>query len=292
MSKATKKDLSWFSLDNYAFLNDLTLEDLIEELELRAFLFILIEDYEDSEYYEYEIKFERIFSGDPNITIPNQEEKENEETIDYINSQAPSLINLHGELPSLPSRNGVSPITFSELAMYSFASIDQNFFKIDEEDTYIKTNAMLSSVTGNLDCFNNLVLTWIDLDDATDDEIITSLTQLLPLWRDQLSLPEQGHVSQKRVGVKTLQKLISNRVLPILDLLLWEAMNGKNVTNPMISLLVFEDDPKDTQAIKESIKPFALESMSDKYTRLLRLYINKDTELGSTRIADLMRRDL
>ncbi|MGJ3354346.1 DUF6387 family protein [Providencia sp. Je.9.19] len=291
MTKATKKDLSWFSLDNYAFLEDLTLENLIEELILRNFLFTLIEDYESSDYDEYEIKFERIFNGDPNITISNQEEREADEVIEYVNSQIPSLRNLYGELPSLPSKNGVSPITFSELTMYSYAAIEQGFFKIDEEDTYIKSNAMLASVTGNLDCFNNLVLTWINLDDATDDEIITSLTQLLPLWREELSLPEQEHVSQKRIGIKTLHKLISNRVIPILDLLLWEKMNGKNVTNPMISLLVFNDDPKDTQAIKESIKPFALEAMSGKYTRLLELYINRDPEIGKCKISDLMRRD-
>ncbi|MEQ5286386.1 DUF6387 family protein [Providencia huaxiensis] len=291
MTKATKKDLSWFSLDNYAFLEDLTLENLIEELILRNFLFTLIEDYESSDYDEYEIKFERIFNGDPNITISNQEEREADEVIEYVNSQIPSLRNLYGELPSLPSKNGVSPITFSELTMYSYAAIEQGFFKIDEEDTYIKSNAMLASVTGNLDCFNNLVLTWINLDDATDDEIITSLTQLLPLWREELSLPEQEHVSQKRIGIKTLHKLISNRVIPILDLLLWEKMNGKNVTNPMISLLVFNDDPKDTQAIKESIKPFALEAMSSKYTRLLELHINRDPEIGKCKISDLMRRD-
>ncbi|MBW5825275.1 hypothetical protein H0I68_09400 [Yersinia kristensenii] len=293
MGKAIKKELSWFNMKNYAFLHNLTLMDLIKELEWRDFLFRHLDDDSDIFEHEYEIKYNRIFSGDPNIEVLSQEELETEELIHHIGEQAPSLRNMYGELPRLSSREGVSPVTFTELSMYSFAAIKQGFFKRDEENTYIKSNAMLASVTGNVDaCFSNSVLTSIDLDDATDDEIITSMMHLLPLWRAQLSLPEKDHVAPKRIGVKTLQKLISNRVIPILDLLLWGKVFGKEITNPMISLLVFDDDPKDTQAIKESIKPFALEAMGDKYTRLLRLHINKDKELVSTKISELMRRDL
>ncbi|MBA0171239.1 DUF6387 family protein [Pectobacterium versatile] len=293
MTKATRKELSWFDINNYEFVYELTLIDLIKELEWRDFLFRNLSSDYDIFDHEYEIKYERIFSGDPNIDVLNQEEIENEELIHAIQEQAPSLRNEYGELPSLPARDGVHPITFTELSMYCFTSIEQGFFKRDDEYTYIKANAMLASVTGNIeDCLSTSVLTSINLDDATDEEIIANISQLLPLWRKQLSLPEQEHIAQKRVGVKTLKKLVSNRVIPILDLLLWGAKTGKDITNPMISLLVFGDDPKDTQAIKESIRPFALESMSEKYTRLLRLHINKDGELGTTKIHDLMGRDL
>ncbi|HDU8552040.1 TPA: hypothetical protein RG672_000181 [Morganella morganii] len=292
MAKATKKDLSWFSLENYNFVLDLTLDGFVDELELRGLLFSLVEDYNPNDYDEYEIKIERIFNGDPNIVIPNEEEKENTEFIEIVDKNTTSLKSIYGELPSISSDLGVSPITFTELTMYSYAAVKQGFFKEEGNDTYIKTNAMLASVDGNLDCFSSSVLVGIDLDGATDDEIITSISKLLPLWRTQLSLPEKEHVAQKRIGVKTLQKLISNRVIPILDLLLWERINNKSVSNPMLSLLVFNDDPKDTQAIKESIKPFALEAMSDKYTRLLRLHINRDAEIGTCKISELMRRDL
>ncbi|HFF6575521.1 TPA: hypothetical protein ACGD5Z_004088, partial [Escherichia coli] len=98
----------------------------------------------------YDIKYERIFSGDPNLTILNEEEEEVEEFIRKVNDEAPSLRNEYDDLPSLSSAMGVSPVTFSELAMYSFSSIDQGFFKRDEEDCYLKANAMLASVTGNL----------------------------------------------------------------------------------------------------------------------------------------------
>lgn len=291
MSRATKKDLSWFDLNNYNFINKLTLSEFIQELEWREFLYTNVN--EDSLFFgdEYEIKYQRIFSGDPNLEIPNEEEKEISEFIESVNAQGPTLRNMYGELPKISSSLGVSPITFTELSMYGYSAIDQGFFKRDEEYFYIKPEAMLASVTGNLkDCFTNMVLLSVNLDDATDEEILVSMRKLLPLWRKQLELPENAYVAPKKIGLKTLQKLITNRVLPILDLLIWEKRFDKVVTNPMIGVLVFNDDPKDTQAIKESIKPFALEAMTEEYTRLLRLYMNKDGEIYSVKMSELMSR--
>ncbi|EGN9314124.1 hypothetical protein J4I25_000172 [Salmonella enterica] len=293
MSRATKKDLSWFDLNNYNFINKLTLSEFIQELEWREFLYRNVN--EDSLIFddEYEVKYQRIFSGDPNLDVPNEEEKEISEFIKSVNAQGPSLRTMYGELPKLSSSLGVSPITFTELSMYGYSAIDQGFFKRDEEYFYIKPEAMLASVTGNLKkCFTDMVLLSVNLDDATDEEILVSMRKLLPLWRKQLELPEHAHVAPKKIGVKTLQKLITNRVLPILDLIIWEKRFDKMVTNPMIGVLVFNDDPKNTQSIKETIKPFALEVMTEEYTRLLRLYMNRDGEISSAKMSELMSRIL
>ncbi|ECY2635668.1 hypothetical protein F6847_26310 [Salmonella enterica] len=293
MSRATKEDLSWFDLNNYNFINKLTLSEFIQELEWREFLYRNVN--EDSLIFddEYEVKYQRIFSGDPNLDVPNEEEKEISEFIKSVNAQGPSLRTMYGELPKLSSSLGVSPITFTELSMYGYSAIDQGFFKRDEEYFYIKPEAMLASVTGNLKkCFTDMVLLSVNLDDATDEEILVSMRKLLPLWRKQLELPEHAHVAPKKIGVKTLQKLITNRVLPILDLIIWEKRFDKMVTNPMIGVLVFNDDPKDTQSIKETIKPFALEVMTEEYTRLLRLYMNRDGEISSAKMSELMSRIL
>lgn len=292
MAKALKKEFSWFSMKNYEFIDELTIPQLIQELEWRDLLFrYLREEGFDIENDEVYIKYERVFKGDPYLDQKNEDELEINNMIKSIHEQ--NQYDRGEDLPSLDSKLGVSPLHFAELSFYACVAIDQGIFKRDEEYLSIKTNAMLSSVTGNLDgYFDNRVLAEIDLDEATDEEILTSLKRLLPLWREKLSLPEKPHIAQKRVGIKTLQKLITNRVLPILDLLLWGERFGKEVTNPMLSILVFPDDPKDTQAIKESIKPFAFESMDERYTRLLRLYVNKDGHLRSTKIRDLMRRDL
>lgn len=293
MIRATKRDLAWFDLDSYDFINDLTLPEFVEELEWRDFLYRNVN--EDSLIFqeEYDIKYKRIFSGDPNLIELNQEEKELDELVRKVNSEAPSLFNEYGCLPQLDSSEGISPISFSELSMYAHAAKEQGFIKNDKDNTYLRTDAMIASVAGNLaDCFSPSVLVSVNLDDATDEEILASLSRLLPMWRRQLEVPEREHLAQKRIGLKTIQKLISNRVIPILDLIIWGERAGREVSNPMISALVFSDDPKDTQAIKESIRPFAMEAMVEQYTRLLRLYINKDRAIETTKIYDLMSRDL
>ncbi|ECL4593620.1 TPA_asm: hypothetical protein G4G45_003822, partial [Salmonella enterica subsp. enterica serovar Sandiego] len=87
MSRATKKDLSWFDLNNYNFINKLTLSEFIQELEWREFLYRNVN--EDSLIFddEYEVKYQRIFSGDPNLDVPNEEEKEISEFIKSVNAQ-------------------------------------------------------------------------------------------------------------------------------------------------------------------------------------------------------------
>lgn len=100
-----------------------------QELEWRDFLLRHAKDDTAIFKEEYDIKYERIFSGDPNLTILNEEEEEVEEFIRKVNDEAPSLRNEYDDLPSLSSAMGVSPVTFSELAMYSFSSIDQGFLK-------------------------------------------------------------------------------------------------------------------------------------------------------------------
>lgn len=44
MIRATKKDLSWFELTNYEFINDLTFSEFIVELEWRDFLYRYIDE--------------------------------------------------------------------------------------------------------------------------------------------------------------------------------------------------------------------------------------------------------
>ena len=56
MAKATRKDLTWFDINNYDFINDLTLVGLIKELEWRECLFNELANPDDSFDYENDIK--------------------------------------------------------------------------------------------------------------------------------------------------------------------------------------------------------------------------------------------
>ena len=293
MEKATISDFSWFKIDNYDFIKKLTVEDFIHELEWRHTLFCCHDENKtlDELGFEDSIKYLRIFRGDPHININSPEEIEfNNECEEYAKSSGRDT---SSDRPMLPHDLGVMPVSFAELSQYSKLAQEIGAYAFDENGIYshIDPRSMLASVSCNAPSYmSHKVLMDVWLDEATDEEILSSLKKLLPIWRGKLGHPEPDILPKRRIGLKTFQKLISNRVLLILDLILWGEVFKKEISNPILSHLVFPDDPKDSQAIKETIRPFSIEAMSEPYTRLLRLFIDKDGELGSAKVSDMMGR--
>ena len=293
MEKATISDFSWFRIDNYEFIKKITVEDFIHELEWRHTLFYCHDENKtlDELGFEDSIKYLRIFRGDPYININSPEEIEfNNEYEEYAKSSGRDT---SSDRPMLPHDLGVMPVSFAELSQYSKLAQEIGAYAFDENGIYshIDPRRMLASVSCNAPSYmSHKVLMDVWLDEATDEEILSSLKKLLPIWRGRLGHPEPDILPKRRIGLKTFQKLISNRVLLILDLILWAEVFKKEISNPILSHLVFPDDPKDSQAIKETIRPFSIEAMSEPYTRLLRLFIDKDGELGSAKVSDMMGR--
>lgn len=295
MDKASVSDFTWFNLNNYSFINELSVYDFIQEVEWRHTLFFCSDgkDVLNDASFEDSIKYTRIFRGDPYLELSSKEEIEfNLEHEEYLRASGQAEA-LSRDGPSLPHDTGVMPVSFAELSMYHRVAIQKGAYILDDDGSfkYLNPNYMLATVSSNVpDYLNHRLLLDLWLEEATDDEILSSIRKLLPTWRERLSVPEPDILPKRRIGLKTIQKLVSNRILPMLDILLWGEVHSKEISNPMLSHLVFADDPKDSQAIKETIKPYALEAMSEPYTRLLRLYVDKDGEVGSAKINDLMQR--
>lgn len=293
MEKATISDFAWFNIDNYEFINQLTVEEFIDEIAWRHSLFYCHDENKtlDEIGFEDSIKYLRVFRGDPHLNVNSPEEIEfNNEFDEYAKSSGRDT---SSDRPMLPHDIGVMPVSFAELSQYGRVAHEIGAYSFDEEGNYshIDPKSMLGSVSCSVpDYMNHRVLIDLWLCEATDEEILSSIKKLLPAWRDKLGHPEPDILPKRRVGLKTFQKLISNRVLLILDLLLWALVFKRDVSNPILSHLVFPDDPKDSQAIKETIRPFALEAMTEPYTRLLRLFIDKDGELGSATVSDMLGR--
>ena len=294
MERATMNDFAWFKIENYEFINKITVEEFIHELEWRHTLFYCLDEDKtlDELGFEDSIKYLRIFRGDPHLNKDSPEEIQfNKEYDEYAKLTGRDT---SSDKPMLPNELGVWPVSFAELSHYASVAQNMGTYSLDEHGSYthIDPKYMLASVSCNVpEYLSNKVLIDVCLSEATDEEILSGIKKLLPVWRDRLRQSEPEVLPKRRVGLKTFQKLVSNRVLPLLDLLLWSAVFKMEVSNPILSHLVFSDDPKDSQAIKETIRPFALESMTEPYTRLLRLFIDKDGELGSATVTDMLSRN-
>lgn len=293
MKKAKINDFSWFKIENYKFINTITVEEFIHELEWRHTLFYCHDEDKslDELGFEDSIKYFRIFRGDPRININSPEEVQfNKECDEYAKVSGRDT---SSDKPMLPHELGVWPVSFAELSHYASVSQKMGVYSLDEHGHYSNFDPkyMLASVSCNVpDYLSHKVLVELCLSEATDEEILSGIKKLLPVWRSKLGESEPEVLPKRRIGLKTFQKLVSNRVLLILDLLLWSEVFKMEISNPILSHLVFPDDPKDSQAIKETIRPFALESMTEPYTRLLRLFIDKDGELGSATVSDMISR--
>ncbi len=295
MDKANVSDFSWFDLSNYSFIENLSVYDFIHEIEWRHTLFYCSDSVGDLSEASFDdtIKYKRIFNGDPHLEIYSEEEISfNKEMDDYMKASGRADA-LKRDKPSLKHDTGVMPLSFAELAMYNKVAINKGAYWINKggELETLDPQYMLAAVSKNVpEYMSHRILLDLWLAEATDNEILSSIKKLLPQWRRELSVPEPDILPRRRMGLKTIQKLIQNRVLPILDVLLWGELYNKEVSNPILSHVIFPDDPKDSQVIKETIRPHALEAMTEPYTRLLRLYVDNDGEIGNSKISDVMLR--
>ena len=98
------------------------------------------------------------------------------------------------------------------------------------------------------------VLAKITLSDATDEEIISSLRKLLPKWRESLKCCEPVR-HEWRVGDSTICMLIRDQILPCLDLMAWSEHNNIQITNNVLSRILFPDLTRDSNHVAQTIKP-------------------------------------
>jgi len=295
MGNAVVSDFSWFDLNNYSFIENISVYDFIHEIEWRHTLFYCAEgkDVLNDEGFEDSIKYIRVFRGDPHLDVNSEEEiLFNKEFDAYIEASGQKEA-MSRDRPSLPHDTGVMPVSFAQLAMYNRAAIQKGAYFLNENGDFNALNPhyMLATVSKNVpDYMSHSILLDISLGEATDDEILSSIRKLLPRWRKKMSIQEPDILPNRRMGIKTIQKLVQNRILQLLDVLLWGIVHGKEISNPILSHVVFPDDPRDSQAIKETLRPYATEAMSEPYTRLLRLYVDNDGEIGNSKISAVMQR--
>jgi hypothetical protein len=69
----------------------------------------------------------------------------------------------------------------------------------------------------------------LDIEQNSDDDIISDLKKMLPLWREKLKQP--GPERQNKIGVGIIASIISFKIIPMMDLFIWEAVAGVKLTN-------------------------------------------------------------
>lgn len=277
--KAAKQ---WFRLSNYDVLQEITLNDLSDELSRRAVLFRYDSTNEQSPRYQRYLEEEaKILAGTPLLvssteTIPPTSKKKNpladatlhvqHMTIDDIRRYEADLRKLN-----LLQRNDVSP---------------------DAPSTPLSREQGKQRLTdiGMLNEDHPLYL-WLNIKRLTDDEVVEHVKRMLPQWRKEYGITEPV-IGSFRFGLSTIKKVISFRTIPMLDLMLWANHRGVKISNEQMSRLLYPNDSEVIRGgsqIKDTDKPFAEKAQTSEFRRLFNLYLSKDDYMMDVRVADAMK---
>ncbi len=110
--------------------------------------------------------------------------------------------------------------TLDRLAETSIIAMQRGGFVWDGDDNYSINRDLREESLSDImpDQFSRTVMFEIDLASGTDEEIAESLKAALPQWRKIKGI-EPDPLESVRFGYGTIKKLISYRVIPMLDIL-------------------------------------------------------------------------
>lgn len=269
--KATISEIKkWFNLNNYDFIDELTIIELIREIEKRTSLFLLVWCADISDDLE-------IIKKSPRLTVQTEDNSAVNDIVERLSA---------GEMP-LPAGTGVHPLSLNGLEALCRRAVTEKALSVDEENAFIVSNRNqgMRSVSKNSRLSPCEVVVEINLSSKTDEEIISSLKRLLPLWRTELNLPVAKMPGKDLAAIK---KLVGYKIIPMLDLILWGACGGGDITAPTLNRLLFEGR-ENPRTVRRTMKEAALSIANDDKNspiRAIRLSL-VGNPLGSARIKDL-----
>ncbi|HAU3346921.1 TPA: DUF6387 family protein [Salmonella enterica subsp. houtenae serovar [1],40:z4,z23:-] len=270
----TKEIKAWLNIDNYRKFEDLSLIHFYHELWARNLFF---KEYRE----EFESRtlmgfFSKIFTGNP-FLIP-------EGQLGYMTPANKLFQPPHFFLTTL-----------DRLAETSIIAMQRGGFLWHEGDNYSINRELREESLSDImpDQFSRTVMLEIDLASGTDEEIAESLKAALPQWRKIKGIDENP-LESVRFGYGTIKKLISYRIIPMLDILVWAAVKKIRISDDRLSRLLYTDDDEESEMressqIKDTDKPLALKAYTIDFIRQFHFFINKNTHLKEMKVKDVLQ---
>ncbi|EIX9658222.1 DUF6387 family protein [Klebsiella pneumoniae] len=269
----------WFSLRNYDVLQEITAGDLSDEINRRASLlrydFYYGNDTRRLQCLEYEA---RILAGNPLLVSST--------------TKAPTARKIN---PLTDASLHVRHITVADIGRYEARLSELDLLRrgdgssgpVSKEDG----RRRLTDID-ELNADHPLYL-WLNIALLTDEEVVEHVKRMLPRWRKEYGTGEPA-INTSRFGLSTVKKLIHYRIIPMLDLMLWEKRNGARISYEQMSRLLYPDDSNVIRGgaqIKDTDRPLAERALTREFDRLFNLWLSKNDYLMDTKIADVMKMD-
>jgi hypothetical protein len=270
----TKDIKGWFKVDTYRKFEDLSLIHFYHELWARNLFFKEYrEEFESRALMGY---FSKIFSGNPFLIEEGQ--------LGYMTPADKLFQPPHFFLTTL-----------DRLAETSIIAMQREGFIWHGGDNYSINGELREESLSDImpDQFTRTVMFEIDLASGTDEEIAESLKAALPQWRKIKGIDENP-LESVRFGYGTIKKLISYRVIPMLDILVWATVKKIRVSDDRLSRLLYTDDDEESEMressqIKDTDRPLALKASTINFIRQFQFFINKNSHLKEMKVSNVLK---
>ncbi|WP_261427377.1 DUF6387 family protein [Serratia proteamaculans] len=304
---------NWLSLKNYDVFQSLTIEEIMRELEFRGMFLIdytsvdeesneqwlltksrLLEEIMKGVVLSADISEYALSSISDEVTV---RDKNAPEPIEFRVNGMPVISNYHGLRPyqeELSGDESITPFSMGDLASYYRFYLRHKHIVHGHRVSEINDGRIFSCVSAieeKSSNFEDEVVIKVNLASYTDDELLAEFKELLKEWRFELDIDEpQG--SKARVGISTLKKIATYKVFPFLDLMLWESVNGRKISNELASRVLYPDDGDEViggQQVKDTIRPFVERIVHEDAYHLIKYYVKKNSHFKTMRLSDVMK---
>ncbi|EAO6871452.1 hypothetical protein FNX39_12805 [Salmonella enterica] len=273
-SEDTKAVKTWFDLDRYREFENISINMLYHEIWARTYFFKPV--IEEGMHKTVLKNYMQILEGNPFLI--------KEKDLNYMDAenklyQPPYFF--------LTTVDRIANISFACMKKALFIRANSEKYKIDStiENEYISEKIP--------EQFPTTIMLEIDLAAGSDDEIAEALRISLPQWRKVKGV-KPAPLDAVRFGYGTIKKLMSYRIIPMLDLLAWSERKKVHLSDDRISRLIYRDEDDDKVIrqgyhIRDADRPLAMKVVENDFLRQFYFFINKNRHIKEMSVYDVMK---
>lgn len=273
-SEDTKAVKTWFDLDRYREFENISINMLYHEIWARTYFFKPV--IEEGMHKTVLKNYMQILEGNPFLI--------KEKDLNYMDAenklyQPPYFF--------ITTVDRIANISFACMKKALFIRANSEQYKIDStiENEYISEKIP--------EQFPTTIMLEIDLAAGSDDEIAEALRISLPQWRKVKGV-KPAPLDAVRFGYGTIKKLMSYRIIPMLDLLAWSERKKVLLSDDRISRLIYRDEDDDKVIrqgyhIRDADRPLAMKVVGNDFLRQFYFFINKNRHIKEMSVYDVMK---
>ncbi|MCW2107662.1 UNVERIFIED_ORG: hypothetical protein M2402_004863 [Rahnella aquatilis] len=274
-SEHTKDIKGWFSVENYRMFQELTLKAYYHELWARAIWHKPWHTEEEGrDLIQVGIK---VFGGNPVLYSARQLEYTDRDDRLY----EPPHIHL-----TTTTRIAQLGINSMVAGLFSWDGGKQYRIVPDYAESFISDIFNESMTKGS-------VMLEVDLASGTDEEIAEAIKTALPQWR-KIKAIEPDMSGAVRFGYGTIKKLISYRIMAMLDILMWAKIHKVRISDDRLSRLLYTDEDEEEETrlsnhIRDSDRPLANKASTISFIRQFNFFLNKNPHLKDMKVSEVIK---